>query len=1295
MLGAAAALLIVRSRRPLLLAAAAIGLVGATTAGVTSGRVRMVEQRWNDVREQLISGASRQLAATLESTVRLARTLADRGAAAAAVPQPDAFTTLEDWVDRAGPEAGVVVLEADGKPWSWAGRHRLAPGSSARELYARITPFYVVIESRRQTGDRVAIGHVLLAADSAVPDRDRSVASLFAAATGAALEFYPPGRAPLRTDVFDYCLPSCSPGPGNFVPDTLFSIRTAPPTQGALKLQLLESGGRTVAIAVVLCLLGLTLGGQAAGRYLALGLGTALFLFTPLGARLGLSGFFSPATYYVGALDPAAASAGDLWLSGAIALIAAIALRNRKPPRVVGLVAGAGAVLAAPFLARLLARGIAPPAGGVGADLWIAWELPIAVTQVAWILLSGVLLPEPPPARKWIAWTAAACGVAVALAGLFVWRADGGWPAWYTWAWIPAFALAALSGGRIRRLVAAAVVAGSAAAILTWGATVDGRLRLARADAERLGGARDPLAIAMLERLGSEPMTGPQPRTAADLYALWQRSSLSGAGYPAVLALWSPGGDLLADLPLAQLDLPPRLVQAFASTAVERGRPVLEVVTPIPGAHAILARPFPDGSAMTIGVGPKTRLIPPFRIVRYMRPEPQTPAPYEMSLSAVVEPPSAAGLAWQRDGQTVHGDQVLEFSTTQRHLHVTVELGELPGLLVRGALLLVFDVCVTLILWLVAEALLGRTQFVARLRGALRFRSYRFRITMALAVFFIVPTVGFSAWMAGRLRSDSLRSQDLVIRQSLRDASGSVIDDEGIARAEPLSAVADRIGAELLLYREGALGFVSAPVLAELGLLDAYLPPQVYRGLLPYDGGETISTLRLAGRNARVGFRALGSASGVVLGMPRLPDERRPMSAGDLAYALLLVTVIGLGAAAGLARIAARSLAEPVGVLRSAAEAIGRGEAPAPFGPDVPEEFVPVTEAFTRMARDVRASQAALETARQRTVAVLRNVATGVVALTADLHVTLANPRAEELLAHRLESGGSAVAGSPPEWGPVWQWLRDFLTGGTDLAGEEFTVSGRRIRVRASTLSTEVGGCVVALDDVTELAHAVRVLAWGEIARQVAHEIKNPLTPMRLGIQHLLRMKVESRGDFEQALDRTSRQILAEIDRLDAVARAFSRFGAPPAEREIGPLAAVDLVAVARETAALYALGGDRGVELTTNGVVRGLARPDELREVLVNLVENARNADARRIELAVGTDAATGARITVSDDGRGIRPEDLPRIFEPHFSTTTSGTGLGLAICKRLVESWGGTIDASSTSGRGTVVTIRLAVAG
>ncbi|HEY6809265.1 MAG TPA: HAMP domain-containing sensor histidine kinase, partial [Gemmatimonadales bacterium] len=217
---------------------------------------------------------------------------------------------------------------------------------------------------------------------------------------------------------------------------------------------------------------------------------------------------------------------------------------------------------------------------------------------------------------------------------------------------------------------------------------------------------------------------------------------------------------------------------------------------------------------------------------------------------------------------------------------------------------------------------------------------------------------------------------------------------------------------------------------------------------------------------------------------------------------------------------------------------------------------------------------------------------------------------------------------------------------------------------------------------------AARILAWGEMARQVAHEIKNPLTPIRLGIQHLQRARGGSRTDFDATLAETAKRILNEIDRLDAIARAFSRFGAPA--EALSPLEPVNLLEIATEVAQLYGLGGPEGAALRCETVGVGgsgaLGRRDEVKEVLVNLLENARAAGARHVRLDVGDG---GRRLEVRDDGRGIPAESLPRVFEPAFSTTSSGSGLGLAITRRLVEGWGATISISSEVGHGTLVTL------
>ncbi len=262
-------------------------------------------------------------------------------------------------------------------------------------------------------------------------------------------------------------------------------------------------------------------------------------------------------------------------------------------------------------------------------------------------------------------------------------------------------------------------------------------------------------------------------------------------------------------------------------------------------------------------------------------------------------------------------------------------------------------------------------------------------------------------------------------------------------------------------------------------------------------------------------------------------------------------------------------------------------------------EFHPVFTAFRAMAHDLAESRAALIEAQRRTDAVLRTVASGVVAVDESGRVILANPRADALLG-AAPSPGDAVSRLPVP--AIASRVAGFLHGDHDVDGFEIERDGRTLRGQLTRLSR--GGAVLTLDDVTDLARAQRVLAWGEMARQVAHEIKNPLTPIRLGVQHLRR--AAGRPDFDQVLDQNVTRILTEIDRLDEIARAFSRYGGAPEER--APAEPTDVVAIVRDVVALETLGeGQMKWNCRVEGdVPMAMARADELREVLLNLFENA-----------------------------------------------------------------------------------------
>jgi len=1275
------------------------GLAGATLL-VAAALLRTVTGTatltccWSAAREERLDRASQQLSQELGAAVSDARDLARRAAEVAALPRDDAFDHLASAVKHgaAGVERGVALVAADGTPIAWAGRHRILPVPDTAELRASISPFYVTLEARRQTAaGAVAVGTVLLDAGPAVPDGDGAVARRFASTYGVDLKFYAPRTAPHDPDVFDFCSSRCDLG------DTLFSVKPLPPVQADALRILAQQGQRGVAVGLLFLALFLIMAAPAgAWRWTALAVVAGTLARFPLVPALTESGP-SPPTLAQPLLGFVSASAVALGVVSAAVMVAAAALwRRGLPRRWYTLVPAGFLVLAAPYLVRYFGRGIKPPASGVSLLLWLSWEVALSAVAMALVLLAAALVRGPGEPRR-VPWTlAAACGWAIlaAVAGLWLWQPYNAWPEWYTFLWLPALAGAIVPARRRATLFAVATVAGTAAALVTWGASVEGRLALAQRDVGGLGSVEDPAIARALDSLAVVTDTIHPPQSAGALYALWHTSSLATQGYPAVLALWSPDGQLETELRLAALDLSDPLLAALVRRPGAPTLPRVEQLPRIPGVHEVLVAPLLSGEWITVGVGPKSMLIESDRVTRFLRGEGHVTAPYALTISAP-SPTSGATerFTWTRIGWSVRGERRFDFADGVRHVHALVGLGGAGGLLVRGSLAVLVDLAFLVSLMGAGGGFVPRPpregpSVLTQLR-----QSYRLRLAAVLVAFFVTPVLAFGAWSFADLTQSAAFAGDLLITQTLRDATRSA-EQVPFDRPGARDAIRDlgtRLDAGLWAYRGGTLVGTSEPVLADLGVVDPLLVPDVFRRVALRDEIEAATTVQAAGRTVRVGYRVVvngGIGGQVVLAAPQLLDDTRVrLEERELALDLALATIVGLAAAAGLAGVAARRLERPVAILREAAVAVGKGATPPAFPETPPVEFAPVMSAFERMVVDVRRSQEALEEARGRTAQVLATVATGVIAVDAGLRVTLLNPRAVELLGVAVSPGNELPAVTGAEWGTVWDDVGALIASGEDrIAEREVEARGRRIRVQIALLGPAPDGCVIALDDTTALGRAARVLAWGEMARQVAHEIKNPLTPVRLGIQHLLRVWQNEPEHFDRVLGDTAQRILSEIDRLDAIARGFARFGAPGAE--VVPLEAVHLMSVARDVVSLYQLGDHAGA-VSVEGPADGTpvqARRDEVREVLLNVLENARDAGAARIQVLI---EEGGRRLRVRDDGRGIPEDVLPRVFEPAFSTTSSGSGLGLAIAKRLVEAWGATIGIESRPGTGTTVTV------
>ncbi len=1162
---------------------ALLAVAQAAVATVSERQLSRVQHRWSEVREQRVTAAALRWEQELKAARALVERLAEAAARAGELDQERAFDALRRLVRRESVEVGVAILEADETPFAWAGRHRLPPLLDGDSIDFRATPYYATIASRRHLANmRTVVASALLAADSTVPDQARSLANRFEAATGVGLVILPPGVAPDSSDVFDYVEPTTAG------PRLLFSVQLAPQSQAAAYLRLHQSGARRIiALAVpvwVLALIGAPAGLARFGLFL---LPLAAALRVPHGDPLGLPALFSPRVFFHPGLGPASQAAAPLAMLGATGLVLGCYVLWRRRVTTWRLAPIAAVLtLGAPFLVSTLGRGIQLPPEGVSTFLWITWNLTIFLITAALIVLAAALLPAPSrPERVWPAAVGAGIGVTAAVVGMVIWNARHGWPDWYPLLWAGALWFVIWPGRRAATLLGLGVVAGSAAALMVWGAELETRVAASRADLLALGERADPIAVPLLNRFLDRAEVGAVPQSASELFQLWRSTALRRQGFPAALALWGPGGDLRAELRLDEVDLPDTLVsRAVRDLPVDQSRH-LEALSRVPSVHYLALVRLDSRTVLSVGLGPRTALVPQARLGRLLEPARGGRAPYRLILapSYSLRPPDEGLAFYRRENWAARGERTVAMGDGARDVFAVVELGAPQGLLVRGALLVVLNVLLLFGLTVLAEWL--ATGEVRRPGWLPERHAFRTRIAMALAAFFVVPAVGFATINVLEIARDGRSRRDLMIAQTLRDAAPAPTLPlvQGVRLDRAMEELAERVDANLVLFRDGRLIASSGSgVFEDFGVVPPLVDPDVFHRI-HIDGELSAVTwgpspvlpIRLGVRSVR-----LPTGEPAMLASPQSAlDPAITTQQLDLVYLVGLAVLVGLAAALVGAQLSARALSRPAADLRDAALAFGRGEPMPPPRGEPPTEFVPVFAALERMAADVRRTQEAE-------------------------------------------------------------------------------------------------------------AQAARVLAWGEMATQIAHEIKNPLTPMRLGIQHLRRVQRDGRTPMGPTLEETSRRILGEIDRLDTIARAFSRFAAP-AEGRPDP-GAVALGEVVREVAALYSLAPGTAVEVDAADEIPVLAHQDEVKEALLNLLENARNAGARRTVVRI-----RGPELAVEDDGEGIPTDRLPRIFEPRFSTTTSGSGLGLAIVKRLVEGWGATIAVDSQVGRGTTVTIRFRPAG
>jgi two-component system nitrogen regulation sensor histidine kinase NtrY len=387
----------------------------------------------------------------------------------------------------------------------------------------------------------------------------------------------------------------------------------------------------------------------------------------------------------------------------------------------------------------------------------------------------------------------------------------------------------------------------------------------------------------------------------------------------------------------------------------------------------------------------------------------------------------------------------------------------------------------------------------------------------------------------------------------------------------------------------------------------------------------------------------------------------------------------------------------PIAALQGGTRKIIEGELEFKLEPGAPDEIGELVESFNTMTAALREARRELLERQRYLAAVLDNVATGVLATDRDGMIITLNPSGERILG---VSGAKVVGRKPGEvFGEGLAPLREFFSVADGNVREvEFTLhAGETARtVKAVVASLVEGGerlgTVVVFDDLTELIRSKKLAAWVEMARQIAHEVKNPLTPIKLSAQLMKRAYESGSEDFGGIFKSGVETVIQQTEILRRIATEFSSFG--EAMRLTPESIAID--AFLGEIVSYYR-GAERvRVRLSCEDELTVRADREALRKILVNLVENAIEAmpDGGEISVTSRRDGKA-ARISVIDSGKGLSGEYQARLFEPYFSTKTNGIGLGLAISQSLARAMDGEIRLRNREeARGVEATVILPLA-
>jgi two-component system nitrogen regulation sensor histidine kinase NtrY len=450
-----------------------------------------------------------------------------------------------------------------------------------------------------------------------------------------------------------------------------------------------------------------------------------------------------------------------------------------------------------------------------------------------------------------------------------------------------------------------------------------------------------------------------------------------------------------------------------------------------------------------------------------------------------------------------------------------------------------------------------------------------------------------------------------------------------------------------------------------------------------------------------------------------LKSLKYPIRSGYI-LTLFLITMVIIFLAIWFGVYLANSLSTPIRELAEATGQVAAGNLHVRIEGEGEDEIGMLVASFNKMTEDLLSNQRALSEAnegltrtnleleqrRRYMEIVLRNVTAGVISVDKSGVLTTINTSAERLLnisPEEVKGHHFREVLRPEQLDIIKGLLRDLVNSKKDTISKQVEIRLRdrklTLFINLSVMRDENGdflGTVVVFDDLTQLMKAQRMAAWREVARRIAHEIKNPLTPIKLSAQRLRKRYLTRFGEDEKVFDECTGMIIKSVDELKTLVDEFSSFARMPAAQPTPN----NLNEIIREALTLYQ-EAHRDVDFSfqpDEAIPMLRLDRDQIKRVLINLLDNAiaavEGGGDIRIETSYDRELRM-ATLTVADTGHGIAPEDKPRLFEPYFSTKKSGTGLGLAIVNTIVSDHGGFIRVKDNEPKGTVFVIEFPASG